>query len=1105
VKKSLPIILGSLALFFVVLLAIWLRPSRPQYPQGGPNRAFASFPLNKPQQILFQLRETSFSQFSPLQMQDQLRDWFLYMVLTDSSLKTDQLRRVLFDVPPARFSYLDPVSNFEYGEVRSRAIGNGEVVALAPKPNSSNRDLLAGIADREYKTAGERPKKIHVFEYSINPNFRGGSITRRATIDGKELFSAKYGYIERQVSSAADLDRFVQDSDSIVSAHIKDGKLLLAGRKLLDRTYGKINTEDIAALWQSEEKVRLGGRSSGFSLDPAFDHSALQRAFPEILRLLQRTSATKNEIELARLGAAEGSEEQLLDLLYRLSHNGSVEDVKIVRQIHDHTLDLQYQHARYDGDLRGTAVGMVLFYTDLTAKLWAFDFADSAPSHEVEDFVPLLNVWASPIYERETRELASTRLWFGPNDSGFQRLNSGILFAPNATRVYAASANSFKPGDESAPNAESAAFLGWWNHHYDQVAKYEPQYQRLNEIMKWSLVVSWLSHNNSSDRLAFLQSTSVRRDYWFPQWAADNKDLKFDRWENIKFSQRTDGSSVESLPLLISKTAVNGRKRQSYIGGVSLGSADVIESRPPVPQGWSDLSKRSTNDYKSSDGDSIRSFENTAFKFSPPEGRKYSVDVKPDPSARMRGIDIDVGNATVGYTFERNTSGLNITVRSGNYEVGEFDIHKTSDGFAGVYSSYDVDIIESLAKGLDEAARTGGNEPYYLSQTPGVRSVLVLPADSESPAAKTRYLVRINGKNEWLKVQPQDATTTASSNTSFQIGSSREGSQSRWNVEAITPDEIQSILENNGYLVLEHSPEKTPQGIHLTVNSRGPPPDHNVTKIQVDDFGGGPATALRDNTTGSIYIDLKKPSPRSNGTLRPSEYRAGFALAGLDAGPSLSLIPDVPEFVQNPSLLLDVVRGPPEQRSQVLRALANLPADAPPDFRQAVGTIVRANAFAEEAASQGKTNLRPMIFVEGGKFRFEVEVLKSISSKINRDQIKGDGVFFIDRSLTKLGNTDWNASILPALSQAIPLNLEFYRLDQSLPGQNMPDALSIRTAAGIAAYDRLYFTSQETVHSSDGSESMGSTKKAKAGPVYVIKLPAATNQASSASGGRSTE
>src|SRR5262249_23548485 len=149
----------------------------------------------------------------------------------------------------------------------------------------------------------------------------------------------------------------------------------------------------------------------------------------------------------------------------------------------------KFQHARYDGSLAGTEDGMVLFYTDLMAKLWALDYFGRAPEEQVRGFVPLLKVSVSPIYEREGIELSGTRLWFGPRDSGFSKLKDGLAFSRVATRVYAASSNTLQPGKEAEANAASARFLGWWNDHYAQVADYEPQYKRLNEIMKWSAIL----------------------------------------------------------------------------------------------------------------------------------------------------------------------------------------------------------------------------------------------------------------------------------------------------------------------------------------------------------------------------------------------------------------------------------------------------------------------------------------------------------------------------------------------------------------------------------------------------------------------------------------
>ena len=68
----------------------------------------------------------------------------------------------------------------------------------------------------------------------------------------------------------------------------------------------------------------------------------------------------------------------------------------------------EFQSARYDGDLQGTEVGMVLFYTDLLAKLWAIDYLGKAPTNFNEDFRSMTKIPLSPVYLEESRKLPST-------------------------------------------------------------------------------------------------------------------------------------------------------------------------------------------------------------------------------------------------------------------------------------------------------------------------------------------------------------------------------------------------------------------------------------------------------------------------------------------------------------------------------------------------------------------------------------------------------------------------------------------------------------------------------------------------------------------------
>jgi hypothetical protein len=104
---------------------------------------------------------------------------------------------------------------------------------------------------------------------------------------------------------------------------------------------------------------------------------------------------------------------------------------------------------------------MVLFYTDLLAKLWAIDYVNNTPSKAIEEFEPLTRTILPSLCRGEEKALPNTRLWFGPEDYGYQVLAGNMLaFARNATRIYAASSNPLDPGKETEPKASANAFWG---------------------------------------------------------------------------------------------------------------------------------------------------------------------------------------------------------------------------------------------------------------------------------------------------------------------------------------------------------------------------------------------------------------------------------------------------------------------------------------------------------------------------------------------------------------------------------------------------------------------------------------------------------------------
>jgi hypothetical protein len=219
--------------------------------------AFVGLPVGRSVPIRFQLGEEVFDRFTDLEKRNQVRDWLMYTVMSEAGMETATLRKALYDVPPLRAHYLEPVAHFDYGETRSRSLGDGEIVAVVPKTSAAVRaDQLADIADREYKNTGEMPKRVHVFEYDLDRESQSAHITQIESIPGRDLFQPAYGYVEAAIRSQADLAAFMQSVHELIAARTEGGVLHLAGRKRLGTPYRGLRLEDAAALWQSQREVQ---------------------------------------------------------------------------------------------------------------------------------------------------------------------------------------------------------------------------------------------------------------------------------------------------------------------------------------------------------------------------------------------------------------------------------------------------------------------------------------------------------------------------------------------------------------------------------------------------------------------------------------------------------------------------------------------------------------------------------------------------------------------------------------------------------------------------------------------------------------------------------
>lgn len=235
-----------------------------------------------------------------------------------------------------------------------------------------------------------------------------------------------------------------------------------------------------------------------------------------------------------------------------------------------HAQDTQVQCARYEG-LVGTSAGMTLFYTDLLAKLWlGTDFGRSAPTAEVPGFISMPRQELPAAFRQDAIDHPYTRLWFGARGNGVSRSGDSrepaFAFDHRFTRVYAAGSDPAHPGQEAQPQEASRRSLGWWDRHFDDVADYEQQYHRQNQIMKWSLITAILPHTPLG---MALRNADVFRDYKFADWQrSHHRVLRFGE-ALPRLTQGIPGK--ECIPLLSSyKFRSYGQEGRVITGGVSM-------------------------------------------------------------------------------------------------------------------------------------------------------------------------------------------------------------------------------------------------------------------------------------------------------------------------------------------------------------------------------------------------------------------------------------------------------------------------------------------------------------------------------------------------------
>lgn len=229
-----------------------------------------------------------------------------------------------------------------------------------------------------------------------------------------------------------------------------------------------------------------------------------------------------------------------------------------------------FQQPRYIGDIQGTSIGMNLYYTDLLMKIWRYNYKGSRPNF----IFPKALEAVKPIHQEDLKERPIYRLWLLPRDEGFELEDKSFYFASIATKINGTSWAQWMSKatlQEGAPTYKLQSFLDFWNNHYSDIAKHEPQYFRLNQIMKWSLFMLWLS-KESSHSLAFLKNEKVKRDWTFQDWLKSQSELSFRDTLHFVSCVEDNNTTGDCLKLL-------DEDGQVFYGGVDLPERKTINKK----------------------------------------------------------------------------------------------------------------------------------------------------------------------------------------------------------------------------------------------------------------------------------------------------------------------------------------------------------------------------------------------------------------------------------------------------------------------------------------------------------------------------------------------
>ncbi|MFN2494803.1 MAG: hypothetical protein ABR608_02675, partial [Pseudonocardiaceae bacterium] len=511
----------------------------------------------------------------PAQAGQQVQDWARLGLATALRMNPDQLLDEFYDGSVLRDEVLDGLAEQPVGPGRA-LFDDGTLHLLVPEEDLAPERTIGELLDQRRADAGADPARVQVHTYRIDAPDRTVVLTGRPAESATQA-RLKNGWVQRRVDTPAALAEFLSRVDHLTRLETRGAEIWAQGWDWPDLS-PVITPTDVAVL---QRGYQTSG-PPGFSLDPGPPVTAadLQAALPGLSPALAGALSSGN---YAGTGFASATQlrEAVADALFfgRPPAPGLPADRTqlwgVAQQLNG---KVPYSEAHYYGDLAGTEVGMTLFYTDYVAKDWTSGVGTGVPAGRVPGFVPDDRVRTPPSLCPPPRapDFESGRLWFGQNDAAFRYGTDGVSIGRQATRLFfKADADG---GAEVEPSYRFGRGLHWWDRNFRAVADYEPQYRRLEELMRYSGALEWLTLAKQSLPSA---GAAVGPGLTFASWYARHPELR----EPAPPSFVRPPSATHEAVLTVPSRTFTDCAPKEIRGGVSLANARARlgELPPPVP------------------------------------------------------------------------------------------------------------------------------------------------------------------------------------------------------------------------------------------------------------------------------------------------------------------------------------------------------------------------------------------------------------------------------------------------------------------------------------------------------------------------------------------